>query len=219
MKAGKISFTVLAPDGVKPISGVALTVQTPDGKSVGSQARTNDKGEAELDLPAGTYVLLVGGTAVTQLAIAADAQTTHLRLVTPAVDASTAGSDAVTPAEEEDRRRAGWLWFGKDRLVTAVIIGGAIATGVIIANNNDDDDNPSAAELRRRALLKIRPNASAALVARFEAMSDAEFAAFQALDDAQKGAFADRLLGGSSRPSAPPPAKPKPTPQPPPVST
>ena len=219
MKDGKISFTVLSPDGVKPISGMELTIQAPEGKDPVASAKTNDKGECEVEVKPGNYILALGGVAVSQLSIGPDAKTTHLRLVTPTAPAAQVtppadGNPAAVPAPEEEKKRkpAAFWWSGGNTLKTALLIGGAVATGIIIYENNDDDgSDPTPAELRRAALLKVRPGASPALIGKFEALSDAQFQEFLALSADQQGSFADGLVSSSPRrETKPKPSKPKP---------
>lgn len=219
MKEGKISFTVLSPDGVKPLGGMELTIQAPEGKEPVAKAKTNDKGECEVEVKPGNYILALGGVAVSQLAIGPDAKTTHLRLVTPTAPAAQVappadGDPAALPAPEEEKKRkpAAYWWNGNKTLTTALLIGGAVATGIIVYENNDDDDaDPTPAEQRRAALLKVRPGASPALISKFESLSDDQFKEFLALSSDQQGSFADGLISSSSRrETKPKPSKPKP---------
>ncbi len=156
MKTGDIKLTILDPDGIRPMAGVDVKVQDARDASRMIQTTTDRAGSCAMTLESGTYGLAIGGKTVALLESAADAETAHLRLVTPRKPLLIGGAEAsatntvqgaegttnATPAqvvaEEESQRRGLFYWVGQNGLKTALIIGGAVATGIIIENNNDD---------------------------------------------------------------------------------
>jgi hypothetical protein len=166
MKTGDVKLTILDPDGIRPLANVEVKVQDAREATRLIQTATDKSGSCAMTLEQGTYGLSIDGKAVALIESASDAETSHLRLVTPrkplriggaegapagvtnVVESVAAGVSNATPAqvvaEEEARRRGLFYWVGNNGLKTALIIGGAVATGVIIENNNDDGSSPTA---------------------------------------------------------------------------
>lgn len=160
MKSGDVKLTILDPDGIRPLSDVDIQVQDAREAARLIRTTTDKSGSCAMTLEKGTYGLSIDGKAVALLESSDEAETSHLRLVTPrkplliggaegapagttnAVESVAAGVTNLTPAqvvaEEETKRRGLFYWVGKGGLKTAMIVGGAVATGVIIENNNDD---------------------------------------------------------------------------------
>lgn len=166
MKSGDVKLTILDPDGIRPLADVDVKVQDAREATRLIQLSTDRSGSCAMTLEQGTYGLSIDGKAVALIESASDAETTHLRLVTPrkplriggaegapagstnVVEAAAAGVTNTTPAqvvaEEQAKRRGLFYWVGQNGLKTALIIGGVVATGVIIEENNDDGSSPAA---------------------------------------------------------------------------
>jgi hypothetical protein len=136
-KSGTLSLTLLESDGVTPMSGAAIQMQTPEDAAVMAESVSDKQGNADLTMAAGRYLLNVSGRTLSVLEVADDATLTACRVVVPAAALMVAGQEAE--AEEEDRKGAA-VWL------KPVVIGGVavlVAAGgyAIYENNQDDDDD------------------------------------------------------------------------------
>lgn len=180
LKSGDVKLTLLSPDGIRPLANVEIGLQ--DARESGGliQAVTDRNGSCAVTLERGTFGLSIAGRMVALLETSPDAETTHLRLVTPrqplriggaegtnttaavtniveAAAGATNAAPAQAAANEEAGRRGLFAWVGENGLKTALIIGGAVATGVIMENEND---GPSRAETPAPAPPPARPRRS-----------------------------------------------------------
>jgi hypothetical protein len=140
-KSGPLSFTLLESDGVTPMSGAAIQMQTPEDAAVMAESVSDKQGNADLTMAAGRYLLNVSGRTLSVLEVADDATLTACRVVVPAAALLVAGEDAEAEEEEEDKAAFYWL--------KPVVIGGVavlVAAGgyAIYQNNQDDDDDNTA---------------------------------------------------------------------------
>ena len=137
-KSGPLSFTLLESDGVTPMSGAAIQMQTPEDAAVMAESVSDKQGNADLTMAAGRYLLNVSGRTLSVLEVADDATLTACRVVVPAAALMVAGQDAEAEEEEEDRKGA-FIWL------KPVVIGGVAvlvaAGGYAIYDNNQDDDD------------------------------------------------------------------------------
>ena len=180
MKSGDVKLTILDPDGIRPLANVDVKVQDAREASRLIQATTDRSGSCGMTLEEGTYGLSIDGKAVALIASSPDAETAHLRLVTPRkplliggaegaaagttnVVEAAAGVTNATPAqivaEEENKRRGLFYWVGNNGLTTALIVGGAVATGVIIENNTDGSSSSPTASPTTPATPSSNPSA------------------------------------------------------------
>ena len=155
MKSGDVKITILDPDGIRPLTDVEVKVQNAREVAGLIQTTTDRNGSCSMTLDSGTYSLAIEGKTVALINSDANAETTHLRLVTPrkpllvggaegtaaAATNAVAGVTNAAPAEvvaEEEAKRSGlFAWVGENGLKTALIIGGAVATGIILEQEND----------------------------------------------------------------------------------
>jgi hypothetical protein len=160
MKSGDVKITLLDPDGIRPLADVDVKVQNAREVAGLIQTTTDRNGSCSMTLDAGTYGLAIEGKTVALINSDANAETTHLRLVTPRKPLLVGGAEGATAtagatnavetvagvtnatpaevvAEEESKRRGLFAWVGENGLKTALIIGGAVATGIIIEDEND----------------------------------------------------------------------------------
>ena len=182
MKSGDVKLTILDADGIRPLANVDVKVQDAREATRLIQTSTDRAGSCSMTLDKGTYGLSIDGKTVALIESAENAETSHLRLVTPrkplrvggaegapagstnVVEAVAAGATNATPAQvvaqEETKRRGLFYWVGNNGLKTALIIGGAVATGVIIENNDDDDSTtpPAGAPAAPAAPRRSRPS-------------------------------------------------------------
>jgi hypothetical protein len=144
VKSGKCSITLLDADGIKPLAGAKLKIQSlKDTKKIVS-AEANQAGLCKVDLEKGRYVLSVNDKMLTLLDVEKNGQLAWCRIVVSAKPMLIGGQ-----AEAAEGASGGFTFMGLSGgaayaaagAVGIVAVGAVGGGGYLIYDNNRDDDD------------------------------------------------------------------------------
>lgn len=155
VKAGKCSITLLGADGIKPLAGAKLTLQSADNAKKIISAEANQAGLCVVDMENGRYVLSVDDKVLTLVDVADNGQLAWCRIVVSEKPMLIGGQD-----DEEEDNKKGFVFLGLtgSAAVVAAVGAGAVGAAAIVvggdyadawdidgiddSNDDDDDDTP-----------------------------------------------------------------------------
>jgi hypothetical protein len=153
VKSGKCSITLLDSDGIKPLAGAELKLQsTKDAKKV-VKADANKAGVCVLkNIEEGRYVLSVNDKVLTLFDVAKDGDLAWCRIIVSDKPMLVGGQDAAGGAAGSGGEAAagGFTFMGLsgNAAIAAAVAGGAVVAGgvgwggyAIYDNNRSDDDD------------------------------------------------------------------------------
>ncbi len=137
LKSGKCSITLLDADGIKPLAGAKLTLQSAKDAKSATTVEANKAGLCKLDIADGRYILSVNDNPLTLLDASKEGQLAWCRIVVSAQPMLIGG--------QEEAVAGGFAFMGLNggpAVLAATGLGLAVAGGgyLIYENNNDDDD-------------------------------------------------------------------------------
>jgi len=149
VKAGKCSITLLGSDGIKPLAGAKLTLQSvKDTKQIIS-AEAGKSGLCVVDVKNGRYILSVNDKIMTLFDVKDEGKLAWCRIVVSEKPMLIGGQ-----AEAEAAAAGGFSFMGLNggAAVAAATAAGVVAVGAVGAggyaiydNNRDDDDDDTPA--------------------------------------------------------------------------
>jgi hypothetical protein len=141
LKSGECTITLLDADGIKPLAGAKLVLQSAKDAKNATTVKANQAGACVMDIADGRYILSVNDKILTLLDASKDGQLAWCRIVVSEQPMLIGGQVAESAGGFTFLGLSGSAGVGAAVGAGLVVVGGVVVAADAIDDDDDDDDD------------------------------------------------------------------------------